>query len=498
MSLKKNIIANYISQISLALIGIVMMPMYIKYMGTEAYGLVGFYIMMQAWMQLLDMGMTPTLIRETARYRGGSISLLELRQLLRTLETVFFCFSLLGVLASFFFSSLIAKKWLNIEYLPIDTVRHSINLIGLAVILRWISSLYRGVVTGFEKLIWFSVYNIFISGVRFIAVLPVLLWINNDPQTFFAHQLLVSVVEVVLLKFKSRNLIRQQKIEEEQHPISIFDWNSLQKVLKFSTTVAFTASVWAVVTQSDKLILSKILTLGDYAYFTLATLASSGILLLSNTAGTALMPRFSKLGAEDKKKELIDLYRIATKYVGSVTIPATLVLIFFPEPLLFVWTGDVEIAAKAKNILSLYALGNGLLVFNAFPYYLQYASGNLRLHFIGSVLYLLFFFPVLMILSLQYGVVGAGWSWFAANFINFIVWVAYVHSKIYPKMHLKWLFNDIGISLYFSIPIILLINYFIIWPVSRIQTFYILTIVCIVLLSVSLSALFLLQLPKKK
>ncbi|MCI5140051.1 MAG: hypothetical protein D3922_16960, partial [Candidatus Electrothrix sp. AR1] len=66
MSLKKNIFANYVSQFAQILIGILAMPVYIKYMGAEAYGLVGFYIMLQAWMQLLDLGMTPTLIRETA------------------------------------------------------------------------------------------------------------------------------------------------------------------------------------------------------------------------------------------------------------------------------------------------------------------------------------------------------------------------------------------------------------------------------------------------
>ena len=31
-------------------------PLYIKYMGAEAYGLVGFFTMLQAWFGLLDMG----------------------------------------------------------------------------------------------------------------------------------------------------------------------------------------------------------------------------------------------------------------------------------------------------------------------------------------------------------------------------------------------------------------------------------------------------------
>jgi O-antigen/teichoic acid export membrane protein len=67
MPLKKNILANYASQIYVTLIGIFMVPLYIKYMGAEAYGLVGFFAMLQAWFNLLDMGLTPTTARETAR-----------------------------------------------------------------------------------------------------------------------------------------------------------------------------------------------------------------------------------------------------------------------------------------------------------------------------------------------------------------------------------------------------------------------------------------------
>jgi hypothetical protein len=48
MSLKKNIAANYASQFYVTLIGIVMMPLHIKYMGADAYGLVGFFAMLQA------------------------------------------------------------------------------------------------------------------------------------------------------------------------------------------------------------------------------------------------------------------------------------------------------------------------------------------------------------------------------------------------------------------------------------------------------------------
>ena len=57
MSLKRNILANYVGQLYVTLIGILLVPMYVKYMGAEAYGLVGFYAMLQAWFMLLDMGL---------------------------------------------------------------------------------------------------------------------------------------------------------------------------------------------------------------------------------------------------------------------------------------------------------------------------------------------------------------------------------------------------------------------------------------------------------
>jgi len=66
MTLRNNIIVNYVSQIFITLICILVLPLYIKYMGAEAYGLLGLFAMLQAWFNLLDIGLTPTMARETA------------------------------------------------------------------------------------------------------------------------------------------------------------------------------------------------------------------------------------------------------------------------------------------------------------------------------------------------------------------------------------------------------------------------------------------------
>jgi O-antigen/teichoic acid export membrane protein len=56
-SLRMNVVANYIGQATRALIGLAFIPLYIKYLGIEAYGLIGMFAVLQTWLALLDAGM---------------------------------------------------------------------------------------------------------------------------------------------------------------------------------------------------------------------------------------------------------------------------------------------------------------------------------------------------------------------------------------------------------------------------------------------------------
>ena len=53
--LKFNVLANAVGYSWLALVQIALIPVYITFMGIEAYGLLGFYITMQAILQVFDL-----------------------------------------------------------------------------------------------------------------------------------------------------------------------------------------------------------------------------------------------------------------------------------------------------------------------------------------------------------------------------------------------------------------------------------------------------------
>ena len=444
MSLGKNIFASYVSQIYVTLIGIVMVPLYIKYMGAETYGLVGFFAMLQAWFNLLDMGLTPTVARETARHQGGGISAIEYRRLVRALEGVFAAVALVGGVALVFASDYIAQNWLKASLLPVQEVTTALKLMAIIIALRWTGGLYRGVISGSQRLVWLSGFNSVVATVRFIGVIPLLIYVGTTPTLFFGFQLGVALFELALLCIYAYQMM--PSLGKIARPA--WAWEPLKPVLKFSLSIAFTSSVWVLVTQTDKLVLSNLLPLAEYGHFTLAVLVASGVMLLSGPVSSAIMPRMAKLEAEGDYIGLIRVYRQATKLVTLLSGSAAITIALCAEPLLWAWTGDRELAQQSGQVLALYALGNGILAVSAFPYYLQYAKGDLRLHMIGNVLFVLLLIPLIILAASRYGAIGAGYVWLGINLITFMAWLPFVHYKFAPGLNKLWYIKDVlGIAL---------------------------------------------------
>ncbi|MGI2095721.1 oligosaccharide flippase family protein [Shewanella glacialipiscicola] len=440
MSLKKNIIANYVSQLYVTGVGILILPLYVKYMGAEAYGLVGFFAMLQAWFALLDLGLTPTISRETARYCGAKMSALAYRQLFRALSCIFITIALVGGTILWFLAGSIAAKWLKVDTIPIYEVIFSVQVMAVSVALRWMTGLYRGVITGCELLVWLSIVNTMIATLRFIGVF-ISMWIYGfTPTVFFVHQLIVAILELLILYAKATFSL-PNKINLPQ--AIGFSFSPIKPVLKFSLAIAFTSAVWVLVTQTDKLILSGILPLAEYGYFTMAVLVAGGVMIINGPISSSIMPRMARLYAEDKHQELLSVYRNATQLVSVICGSAAIIIAFFSEPLLYVWTGDRELAENTSLVLTLYVIGNGFLAVSAFPYYLQYAKGNLHYHLIGNAVMAVVLIPTIIVAASYYGATGAGYAWLIINFLYLVSWAGYVHHKLEPGLHTRWLLVDI-------------------------------------------------------
>jgi len=85
-STKINAAANFAANIWLALLSIIFVPVYLYYIGIETYGLIGIFSSIQAFIVLLDFGLSPTLNRELARLAALKNQTQEMQDIKRTLE----------------------------------------------------------------------------------------------------------------------------------------------------------------------------------------------------------------------------------------------------------------------------------------------------------------------------------------------------------------------------------------------------------------------------
>lgn len=433
-SLKLNIIASYVSQIYLIIISIAILPIYIKYMGVEAYGLVGFFAMLQGLFNLLDFGLTPTISRQTAHYNAGSETALNFRRLFRALSLIFVIIAIIGGGSLFLLDNYIAEHWLKLDNLNLEDVLFCLQVMAVCVALRWITGLYRGVISGFERIVWLSVVNSLIATLRFPGVLLYMYYFGFTIRSFFVFQFVTALLEFFILAIKSHRLLPATLATEA------IGWSikPVRPVLTFALTIAVTSSVWVLFTQLDKFVLSGVLPLADYGYFTLAVLVAGGILQLSAPISAPIMPRMARLEAEHQHEQMRQVYLNATQFIAVVVVTAGIVLAGVAKPVLYAWTGDMVLANQAAPILRLYALGNALLALAAFPYYLQFAKGNLKYHLIGNIGGVIILVPAIVWAASHYGGIGAGWVWFIIQLIYLVFWVSYVHIKIEPNINILW------------------------------------------------------------
>lgn len=144
-------------------LAIAVTPLYFEYLGAESFGLVGFFMLVQSWSSLMDLGLSPTLGRQVSYVRGSGLEFHSLLRLLRSFELIFVFLAMLSGIAFLLSNNWIASNWIASDSLSIDVISYSLALMALMLGLRWFSSLYRSGIEGFEDQVWLNKVIVLLS-----------------------------------------------------------------------------------------------------------------------------------------------------------------------------------------------------------------------------------------------------------------------------------------------------------------------------------------------
>jgi O-antigen/teichoic acid export membrane protein len=320
---------------------------------------------------------------------------------------------------------------------------------GIVIALRLYSTLYKSGIQGLEQHAWLNIANVIIATLRYFGGLLLVSTVSSDPVLFFEFQVLVGVIETLIFAARAY----------QQMPtpswLTGFDWQLVKPIIPFAASMSGTAVLWIVLTQMDKVLLSELLPLNEYGYFSLVALIATGILMLSNPLAQTLLPRLTVLMAEGRRDDMHSLYLAANRFVCTFLFPLAALIALHAREMVFAWSGDQAAANWSRTILPWYSLGSAIMAVSAFQFYLQYAYGQMRLHVWYSVVSALITVPVMLLAIQSDGAFGAAIAWFVLRVVSFAVWPMIVHERLAPGVHGQWLRDIIRISVMTAVGLII-------------------------------------------
>ncbi len=437
MSLKKNVIANYFGSGWTSVMNIVFVPYYIQYLGMEAYGLIGFYAMLQACLTLLDMGMSTTLSREMARFTGGTHTSLSIRDLLRSLEIL--CFSIAGVyvLGIWLSADWVAQRWLQANQLPAATVAQAFLVMGGVTALRFIEGLYRGAILGLQKQVIFNLATAFMATMRGLGAVAVLAWVQPSIQAYFIWQGVVSIATLaVFIIVVYSNLPAADRSGR-------FCRQELRKVWRFAGGVMATTFLAIILTQVDKMILSKLLPLEEFGNYSLVVTVSNVLAMLIAPITQAHYPRMTELISQNRLDELGKTFHRGAQ-LGTVACgAAAMTLFFFGERIIAIWTGNSELAAKVFPLLKIMTCGTLLNSLWHMPYVAQLAYGWSSFAAKVNLIAVIVLIPMMFLATSAYGAFGAAAVWVALNAGYIFISSHFMFRRILGQEKGHWFGHDL-------------------------------------------------------
>lgn len=426
------------NSVVVVLINLLALPFYLRYLGMEAYGLIGFYAMLQAVLQVLDLGLAPTVSREIA-HNAETGEQRRSASLLRTLGVVYLIVAVAIATFVALASPWIGAHWLQAKQLPEATVMQAVALMGLNLACRWPISLYNGALIGAHRLSLSSAVSTTINITAAVTTICVLAFGPRSILAFFLVQAAFGLLHATIIRTIARRVIGEQDAPR--------DFGGLRRVWSFSAWMSGVAVTSLFFTQLDKVLLSNFINLESFGHYMLAVLLVSGIQVVIGPVFSVIYPKFTTLLARNDQPSLARFYSDTSRMFAAMVFSLALGLAFHTRAIVTLWTGRPNVALDVAPLVALLAIGSALNGIMYFPYALQIASGRPRIPFAINTALLALAVPTIVWLVTREGAIGGALSWAMLGVVYVIVGTVVTGQRIAGFAGVRWISRDIAVPL---------------------------------------------------
>lgn len=428
MMVKKNILANYIGAIVMVAAPVIALPWYLSILGPKQFGLIGFVTTLQAFLGLLDSGISQVSMREfSVRMNGTKEGHHNAATLLFGFERIYWLVAIFVGIITLLSSDFISSHWLVLDVE--STALGLAAVCGGAVIfaVQFPGTLYRSFLAGAQAQVRLNAIIVtglllrHVGGVSLLTVWPQL-------STYLIWQVVISILETTV-----RHHFAWKTLDIKRADVR---WNStaLNSIWPAVAKMSGAVFLGALTVQMDKIILSRLLPIEQFGYYVIASTISQGVLNLIYPLVQAISPRMMQLSLEPIALRALNI-KLA-RSIAIMVIAGAAGFIVAGEWVLWFWLRDPKAVAIVYPLISILLIGSALNAFYHVGYFNWLANGQVRRILLVNVVSLVVCLAVTPPLVTWHGIIGATFGFLAMNLIGLVIsleWLRPVVNKNDPN-----------------------------------------------------------------
>ncbi|MCE1187962.1 MAG: flippase [Ignavibacteria bacterium] len=383
-TLYKNAIINLIGLVLPLFVAIFCIPLIIKGIGDEKFGVLSLSWLVIGYFGLFDFGMGRALTKLTAE----RISQPNEEEIPGLFWTSFFlitaCSLLIAVLVYSFTEFLVINYFKISVDLRVQTIQ-SFHLLAFAIPFVSTTASLRGFLEAYQA---FTIINIIrvLTGI-FAYVLPLII-------IYFTTNLMVMISFLVFIRFLlwGWHFVACIKLRTELIKNFVFNKAFISPILTFSGWMSLANIFFPLATYFDRFLIGALMSAAAITYYSTPMELISRALLIPSALFQVLFPAFSA-SYKNFSDQFQSLYSQATRITIIALVPVCFLVYTFSDLILQLWLGQ-QFSMQATLVLKLLSIG---IFFNAIthvPFYIIQSIGKPKFLALLSIIEL----PVLILL----------------------------------------------------------------------------------------------------
>lgn len=380
--LAKNTVFNLLGQVVPMAAAFLSIPIIIRGLGTERFGVLSLVWMIVGYFSLFDMGIGRATKKYVAEYLGrGEIE--ELPKLVWTSISMLAAFGAIAAILLAAFNPLLVVRVLNLpEALKPETIK-ALYLLALSLPLTLGSNGAMGVLEAQQRFDLVNAIKVPASILSFVTPLMVLPFSKSlYPITavLLVNRLAVFAIYFYLCLKHTPNMKR----------VAFPEIAYLKELLGFGGWLTVSNIISPFMAYMDRFIVASVLTMSAVAYYSTPYDMITKLWIIPGGLIGVVFPALSATFEADTERFVL-LYERSSKYIMMTLSPVILIIVTFAAPFLKFWLG-ATFAVESAMVLQLLAVGILLNSIGMVPYAAIQAMGRpdltAKLHMIELPVYL--------------------------------------------------------------------------------------------------------------